>query len=266
MKKLRLQICLMVVVFVAICSLTSCKKDDAETDFSKLLIGTWISDSVEGTSNVTNDKFVTIYRPDYTNIYAEGYNADSSYWNEENTIYAVLGSQLTINIENIFGKSSYYVIDMQYIDDNTIKFTDKQFIKNGVDQDSSVLSTYIMRRAQLDYSKEIRGLWKGHETTVGSAYEHDFYWNFEDGTYSFYYYSDNSGLYIHTYNDNYYLYGNLLSCNYKNFSGYAGETGKYVYDNWMISIKNDTMYWNDYKNGSVEHSFMMVRANNPPVK
>ena len=257
---------MLLVIVAAICSLTSCKKDD-ETDYSKLLIGTWVLDNEDGTDNYTDDKCIFIFKADMTDIYAQGYKfSDSSYWEETQEPYSIIGSQLTIDDSGYWGPSSYLVVDLTRIDDNHIIFTEKLFMKDGVDQGKDTLCTYTMRRAQVDYSNEIKGLWKGHETTPGTTYAQDWYWEYLDGNkYKFYYYDSSIGKYSFNDKAEYYLYGDLIISYFLNNNGYLGGTiGKYEYENWMVSIKNDTMYWNAKREGGIEKSYMMVKTTEYP--
>ena len=228
---------------------SACNDDDTTIDPSQL-VGTWIQADKDGVAVPTDDRFVSTYRSNNTEMYA--IRGKANQWAEtDNYTYAYNNGVITI-----LSGSTLLEYITQELTGSKFVYTVSKLLIGGVDLEDA--STYTLRKATADYSAQFLGLWEGRETTDGSqGATHRWKYN-ADGSYQYYHTqvggvwqnkADNAG--------RYFLYGDYFVSNYRNdaVSGVAGN----ACEAWDISIDGDTMHWKALRNGTT-HTFTMQRV------
>lgn len=240
-------ICLTAAIAAGTCA---CESDDESSFDPDRLVGTWIQTHKDGQAVPTDDRFVTTYRSDGTEMYA--IRGKANHWVEtDNYTYAFDGGILTIA-----SGSTLLEYTAQKLTDSTLVYKVTKLIVGGTDLEDA--SVYTLRKATADYSSRFLGLWEGHETTDGLRGDtHRWRYN-PDGTYQYYHAQiggawknkeDNSG--------RYFLYGDFFVSNYRNDAN-TGVAGN-ACEGWEISMEGDTMRWKALRNGKTV-SFAMSRV------
>jgi len=227
-----------------------CASDDDSAFNPANLAGSWIQTYKDGQEVPTDDRFVSIYRVNGTEMYA--IRGSANHWTETEGYDYVVGGR-TIAVAGHGTQLEYDVLELS---GSELIYRVSRLVVGGQDlQDSSI---YTLRKASVDYSARLPGLWEGHETTDGvQGATHRWKYN-ADGSYQYFHTqvdgqwqnkSDNAG--------RYFLYGDYFVSNYRNDanSGVAGN----VSEAWNISIDGDSMSWNALRNGKT-YSFIMTRV------
>lgn len=199
------------------------------------LYGTWIMESLDGQPVPTNSLFVARFYPQGTELHAAGVIEDSvTHWGErEDYTYEFVGNEgfnlILTGLSPTNEKVSIF-FDVQTLTKDRFAYT---FANPGLA--GSFLSRgnlVTLRKSDVDYSKQIVGLWEG---SVGLGNRFDFK---ADGTYDFYVNLSGEWKIINGRNVAYHLYGDLLVCDVFNT---MESTGKDGYDAWIIHIEGDQM-------------------------
>lgn len=207
------------------------------------LYGTWIMESLDGQPVPTNSLFVARFYPQGTEMHAAGVIEDSvTRWGErDDYTYEFVGNEGSNVLLTGVSPSNQKVrifFDVQTLTKDKFVYT---FANPGmVGSFLSKGNIVTLRKSDVDYSKQIVGLWEG---TVGLGHRFDFK---ADGTYDFYVNLSGEWKIINGRNVAYHLYGDLLICDVFNSKAVSGKDG---YDAWIIHIEGDQMTM-DAKRGS----------------
>jgi hypothetical protein len=251
---------LLLLVFIS-----SCKKDDNNVLFSKLL-GTWVNTSVDQTEVMTDNSFVIMFLPNKMEIYAKGFilNDSNKTWIENgNYSFSLEDSNIVINGNDLSGNVFQMVFDVRTLDDQNIVYNVSEFKINGVSYPDP--KTYTNRKVTVDYVDEFLGTWYGKSTTAGTTDTTHHYWNyFADGSFD-YYYRDNDGNWINKPDNEgkFFLYGDFLATNYTN-DLLSGGTGK-AYECWNVNIEGLNMTWTGLRANGQTTSFGLTKVDGPPT-
>lgn len=229
---------------------SACESDDETTLDPNNIIGTWVNQLKDGKEVPTDDRFVTTYRSNLTELYA--IRGKANHWTEtDNYAYAFNNGIITIASGNT--RLEYTTLELT---ESKLVYQVSKLIIGGVNLED--VSTYTLRKVTTDYSAQLLGLWEGHETTDGlSGPTHRWKYN-ANGSYQYYHTqvggqwqnkADNSG--------QYFLYGDYFVSNYKNDAN-SGVVGN-VCEAWDIEIKGNTMSWKALRNNKT-YTFTMNRV------
>lgn len=250
--------------------LAACDKDSAPAEYATYkdrIVGVWISEIVDGEQVLEDDMFVNTYTADGKHLFANrrASGTDGMVWAEEQEgTYWVKENMLYEEGVDRYGKSYLWKSQIT-IKNGQMYLIVKEGTLDGVNQGPD--GDYVVRKAVHNYSAQILGTWKGHETSLGAEpAAHDTYWQYmSDGSYNYYYYNEVAGGYVRK-QDNagrYFLYGNLLASNYSNDIN-VGIAGLFS-ECWTISFSGNTMSRWALREGGKVASFEMVRVAAPPV-
>ena len=228
----------------------ACEDDDGGGYDPASLPGIWIHTQKDGQEVPTDDRFVSIYRDDGTELYAIRGNVN--HWVEtDGYTYAVGG-----RIIAVAGHGTQLEYDVRELSGDTLEYRVARLVIDGRDlQDTSV---YTLRKVTKDYRSQFLGLWEGHETTDGQpGATHRWKYN-ADGSYQ-YYHAQVNGVWQNKADNagRYFLYGDYFVSNYRNDanSGVAGN----ACEAWEISIHGERMSWEAFRGGK-RYSFTMTRV------
>ncbi len=239
--------CLSIALAASLCA---CESDDDRTIDTSNIVGVWVNTHKDGQEVPTDNRFVSVYNANQTEMYA--IRGSDNHWKETSGYTYTIGGD-TIAIA---GNGTQLQYDLQELSDSTLEYRVSRLVIGGQDlQDSSV---YTMRKASVNYSTQLIGTWEGHETTDGIQGDtHRWKYN-ADGTYQYSHAQVNGQWPNKTDNaGRYFLYGDYFVSNYRN-DAETGTAGN-ACEAWVISIDGDTMNWTALRNNKT-HSFTMTRV------
>ncbi len=239
--------CLSLAVAAGLCA---CENDDDRTIDTSHLVGVWVNTHKDGQEVPTDDRFVTVYNANLTEMYA--IRGSANHWKETTGYtYAIGGDTIAIA-----GNGTQLEYALEELSASTLEYRVARLVIGGQDlQDSSI---YTLRKTSVDYSARLIGLWEGHETTDGiQGATHRWKYN-ADGSYQYFHAQVNGQWQTKTDNGGrYFLYGDFFVSNYRN-DAETGNAGN-ACEAWVISIDGDTMNWTALRNNKT-HSFTMTRV------
>ncbi len=249
-----------------ICVISACDDKEKEiindNQLATRILGKWIPVQSNGMEVMTDQKTVTTFKKTssglkaYTSVSSlvmpaqfqdpskETVQTDEWHYNqpaevniEENKFIITRAVNDTIN-----QISKYYILESS---DSTLElYISTRLSINGNEIMSSMGHTETWAKVNVDYSKEIVGLWEGHVTSDTSKYDdgetHRWRYNI-DGTY-IYYSQDQTGEWVEVESvfNNYFVDGYLLCTRWKNVGDNETENREW----WEIdTIGNDSMRW-----------------------
>ena len=243
----------------------NCQKSDI-TDYSALILGTWVNNIVDNQLITTNSTFVMQLRPDKIELYSNGntIDKDNKTWIENDKYsYNVSANVITIDGVGALGGNFHMEFTIRSVNEFTLSFSVTKFMIDNVEYPDPKI--YNLKKVISDPGNQFVGTWYGKSTTPGSADNSYHYWEyFADGHFN-YYYQDAAGLWVKKPDNagHYFLYGDFLASNYTN-DLLTGGTGK-AFECWNISIIGNTMFWTGIRENSQITSFRMDRVQGPPA-
>ena len=239
--------CLSIAVAIGTCA---CESDNDKTIDASNIVGTWINTHKDGQEVPTDNRFVSMYRNDNTEMYAIRGNAN--HWAEaDNYAYAIGGETIAVA-----GHNTQLEYELLELSPSKLVYRVSRLVVGGMNVEDS--SVYTLRRASASVAPQMLGLWEGHETTDGAqGATHRWQYN-ADGSYQYFHVqvngqwqnkADNAG--------RYFVYGDYFVSNYRNdaLSGAAGN----ACEAWDVSIDGDAMRWKALRNGKT-FSFSLTRV------
>ena len=239
--------CLALAVAAGLCA---CENDDDRTIDTSNLVGVWVNTHKDGQEVPADERFVTVYNANQTEMYA--IRGSANHWTETaGYAYAVGGRTIAVA-----GHGTQLEYDVLELSASKLVYRVSRLVVGG--QDLEDTSVYVLRKPAADYSAQFLGLWEGHETTDGATGATHRWKYAADGSYQYFLAqvdgrwqdkTDNGG--------RYFLYGDYFVSNYRNDanSGIAGH----ACEAWDVSISGDTMRWKALRNGKT-YSFVMTRV------
>lgn len=243
----------------------SCQKNDT-TDYSTMLLGTWVNTIVDNQLIPTNTTFVMQLRSDKVELYANGntVDKDNKTWIENDKYsYSVSANVITIDGVGALGGSFHMEFKIRSVDALTLCFSVSKFMIDNVEYPDPKI--YTLKKVITDPGKQFVGTWYGKSTTPGSVDNNYHYWEyFADGHFN-YYYQDVTGQWFKKLDNegHYFLYGDFLATNFTN-DLLTGGSGK-AYECWNINILGNTMFWTGIRENNQLASFRMDRVQAPPA-
>jgi hypothetical protein len=235
-------------VIASLFILSSCSVK--ENVLKEKIIGVWVCEEINDKDIPTNEKFVSIFLENGTQIYAAGYyiSQNNNTWKENSCPYSVSGHNIIIqhSIKDEAGEDWSMVLDVKKIDDDGIDYKVKSMTVNSAPKDDN--KSYHLEKADENYSLSIIGLWEGRNVTPGvSAADSPLRrWEYkDDGTYNYYISKTENGNTVWVLKEDnqstYKLYGDLLASVWSNdeISGVKGTN----FECWDIEISSEGMEW-----------------------
>lgn len=242
---------------------SGCKE---KTDYAGLLVGKWVSSTINGEPPVTNDVHFCEYRADGVELYASGIQLDqvNKTWIENDKYeYSVDGNIITIDGTDDQHNIYHIEFAITSLDENTLTHTVRNYSYNGV----AVVDTniYSYRKVTTDYQDQFTGIWYGRCVTPGTTDPNYHYWEYlANGSFNYYYQNAASQWIRKSDSDGgYFLYGNLLVCNYTN-DLILGSHGK-AYECWYFDIEGTNMTCTSLDSNNSNVTYEVVKVSNPPT-
>jgi hypothetical protein len=243
-----------------------CSDDDekVETNAEKA-IGKWIATEINGETPLTDSLFCMEFRTDKVEMYAIGSRIDehNSKWTEgDDYTYSINNDIITIDGKDTDGKTIHVEMKIHTLTSTQLKYSVNSYTYDGVSIPDTKI--YTCKKADVDYSSKIVGVWHGKCTSANTTDTTNHYWEyFADGKYNYYYTNANGGWVKKSDNEGkYFLYGDLFVSNYMN--DFVAGTQGWNYECWNISIiDNNKMKWTG-KRADKTVVYEMERAIAPP--
>lgn len=243
----------------------ACSDDEKVETNAEKAIGKWIATEINGEAPMTDSLFCMEFRTNKVEMYASGSRIDehNSKWTEgDDYTYSINNDIITINGKDNSGKAVHVEMKIHTLTSTQLKYSVNSYTYDGVSIPDSKI--YTCKKADVDYSNKIVGVWYGKCTSANTTDTTNHYWEYlADGKYN-YYYTNANGVWAKK-SDNegkYFLYGNLFVSNYMN--DFVAGTQGWNYECWTISITdNNNMKWTGKRIGKTV-VYEMKRANAAP--
>ncbi len=244
---------------------SSCSDDPTSPNYSELVVGKWIVTEVDGVGVLTDSAFCMELRSDKVEVYSIGTQIDllNSKWVEGRFQYTIDDDQIIVDGTDIFNKTHHVAMKILNISATELKYSVVSYAYDGVSiPDASI---YTCKKATVDYSSKIVGVWYGKCTSANTSDTTYHYWEyFADGKYNYYYQNATNAWLKKSDNDGgYFLYGSLFASNYHN--DLIGEHTGITYECWDISIANDKMIWTGKRLNNKTVVYEMEKRDAPPA-
>ena len=212
---------------------------DAQAPIEEMLVGRWMSSTIDGEPAVANEKTV-FYMVSPSEVYSSvsRVNENRSPWHAPSlTDFTIDGNVITFTSSPREGIAIIREYDITEISDNefTANFVITHVRDGEETSEASRVVTFV--RINDDYSSDIVGTWEGSCTSEGSVFDdgQPHRWEYhDDGT--FVYYVQEGDEWV-AHNDGDYFVNGILLCT----RWFDGEVDNREW--WEISIDGDTMSW-----------------------
>lgn len=158
---------------------SACSDDNEEvTSNAEKAIGKWIATEINGETAMTDSLFCMEFRTDKVEVYSCGSKIDSnnSKWTEgKNYTYTINNDIIVIDGKDNFDKTVHVELKINTLTSSLLSYSVTSYIYDGVSIPDTKI--YTCKKAAVDYSSKIVGLWYGKCTSSNTADTSAHYWD-----------------------------------------------------------------------------------------
>lgn len=259
----------LIIILTLVLSLCACGNKPAaepktesnavtQVQIEELIIGTWVVADRSGQPAFTNEKGVFTFVSPTKGYVSASYNADPAHgrpWADAlEAEVAITDSKVTVTWP---ARDGVVIEDELSVSDITDTETSGTMTVKSVKEGKETIKTEeTIRLVKLndDHATDILGIWEGHCTSEGSAFDdgQDHRWEYKnDGSYVYYVKDGDNWVASANELNEYFVAGNLLCTRWV-------DGGTEYREWWEISINGDTMNWTALRKGEDGKGFTVT--------
>lgn len=237
---------------------TAAESAVTQAQIEEMIIGTWIVADRSGQPAFTNEKGVFTFVSPTKGYLSASYNADPEHgrpWAD------ALEAEVAITDSKVIvtwpARDGVVIEDELSVSDITDTETSGTMTVKSVKEGKETIKTEeTIRLVKLndDHATDILGIWEGHCTSEGSAFDdgQDHRWEYKnDGSYVYYVKDGDNWVASANELNEYFIAGNLLCTRWV-------DSGTEYREWWEISINGDTMNWTALRKGEDGKGFTVT--------